>query len=451
MLESILLLVKRNILFVFAIPFWLLKGRAYLKTQLTKRIQLPVADLPINREFYKFLQEEKNKGRNLILISASNQSAVDQVNEHFGLFSSAIGSNLKQNLKAENKLDKIKKLTNGGRFSYAGNSDADLPIWKEASEVLLVNCSDKLVNRINEKEKSRFDKPAPLFRKLFQAMRPQQWLKNLLVFVPLVLSHQIDQVNLLFLSIIGYVSFCLCASSVYFLNDLFDLNADRRHRTKCKRAFASGELPVVAGFIGGPILFLMAVLIASTLPQPFLLILLFYWFLTCIYSYFLKRLFLFDVITLALLYSLRIVAGAATISVETTMWLLAFSFFLFLGLALVKRVTELLNVVTEGQSKIEGRAYRDKHLSILSWIGSASNATAIVVFILYITAPETTKLYSSPAVLWLICPLLMFLLYRIWRFAHAQKMEEDPVLFALTDHAGQLITILCGILVWIAA
>ncbi|MBM88646.1 MAG: hypothetical protein CMQ41_09745, partial [Gammaproteobacteria bacterium] len=215
-------------------------------------------------------------------------------------------------------------------------------------------------------------------------------------------------------------------------------------------AFASGELSLLAGFFSGPTLFLFALLIALSLPKSFVLILLLYWLLACLYSYLLKRLFLIDVLTLATLYTLRIVAGGAAIAVETTVWLLAFSFFLFLGLALVKRVTELLNVISQGKNNVEGRAYRDNHLSLLSWTGIACSAAAIFVFILYITAPETTNLYSTPIVLWLICPLLVFLLCRIWQFAHAQKLEEDPVLFALTDKTGQVVTIACGILIWIA-
>ncbi|MDD9894629.1 MAG: UbiA family prenyltransferase [Gammaproteobacteria bacterium] len=451
MFESILLLVKQNLMFVIALPFWLVKGRAYFKAQLAERVQVSVDQLPVNKEFHAHLQNEKKQGRELILISASNQDAVEDVSSHFNLFSDAIGSGPILNLKAHKKLEKIKELTEGEQFSYAGNSIDDLPIWQEASEALLVNCSDRLANRVNNAQINQFDRPPSLFAKLLQAMRPHQWLKNLLVFVTLVLSHQLDQTSLLLLSLVAYISFCLCASSVYFLNDLFDLNSDRKHQTKCKRAFASGDLPLAAGFIGGPILFLAALAIALSLPQTFILVLLVYWLLTSLYTYFLKTLFLVDVFTLAILYTLRIVAGAAAISVEITVWLLAFSFFLFLGLALVKRVTELLNVIAEGKDKIEGRAYRDSHISFLSRIGSASSAAAIVVFILYITAPETTELYNRPLVLWLICPLLMFLLYRIWQFAHTQKLEEDPVLFALTDRVGQAIALACGMLIWIAA
>lgn len=450
MFESVLVLLKQNPFLIIAVFFWLLRSSAYLKAELAKRVEVSISNLPVNEELLLFLKEEKKRGRKLILISAANQKVVDHVNSHFKLFNVAIGSSSTHNLKAQNKLDRIILLTGGEEFSYAGNSHADLPIWKEASEALLVNCSEQLTSRVNAKNTRIFDAAQPFAKKLFQAMRPHQWMKNFLVFVPLVLSHQVDQANLLLNSGVAYIGFCFCASSIYFLNDLFDLNADRKHQTKRDRAFASGELSLLAGFFTGPTLFLLALLIALSLPKSFVLILLLYWLLACLYSYLLKRLFLIDVLTLATLYTLRIVAGGAAIAVETTVWLLAFSFFLFLGLALVKRVTELLNVISQGKNNVEGRAYRDNHLSLLSWTGIACSAAAIFVFILYITAPETTNLYSTPIVLWLICPLLVFLLCRIWQFAHAQKLEEDPVLFALTDKTGQVVTIACGILIWIA-
>lgn len=451
MFESMLLLLKKNLLFIFVIPFWFLQGRPHLKLQLAKRVQIPVEQLPLNSEFYSFLEEEKAHGRKLFLISASNEQAVASVNSHFDFFSEAIGSDESTNLKSLNKLNFIKQHNAGANFAYAGNSSADLPIWKEASEAMLVNCSDRLGDSLNAEKIAHFDSPPSLVGNLWQAIRPHQWLKNLLIFVPLVLSHQLDQLELLFLAGIAFISFCLCASSVYILNDLLDLKADRNHHSKSKRAFASGDLPIAIGFIAGPLLFLSGFIIALSLPASFQSVLLLYWLLTSLYSFYLKRVFIIDVLTLAVLYSIRIIAGAAAITVESTVWLLAFSFFLFLGLALVKRVTELLNVVADGNDEIEGRAYRAQHLTLLSRIGTVSSAAAILVFILYITAPETTVLYSQPLVLWLICPLLMYLLYRIWSFAHRRQLEEDPVLFALTDRVGQIIALACGVLVWLAA
>ena len=449
--ESMLLVLKRNIFYLPLIAFWLLRGRPYLKRQLARRVEIPVERLPLNTEFLNYLRGEKAKGRKLILISASDQTLVRKVGDHIGLFDDSIGSDGHFNLKADNKLRRIRQLTTGD-FAYAGNSTADLPIWSAAQHALMVNCDDKLVKRLGggDKAVSRFDQPESVLLKLWHAMRPHQWLKNLLLFVPLVLSHQLDQTGMLLMTVIGFISFSLCASSVYLLNDLLDLDSDRLHDSKHRRPFAAGELPLSTGLVAAPVLLSAAFAVALLLPPAFLYILFLYWVLTSCYSFFLKRLFLVDVALLAMLYTIRIIAGSAAISVASTDFLVAFSLFLFLGLALVKRVTELGRLAASNKVAIEGRAYSERHLRLLSITGSGSSLISVLIFIFYINAPDTTRLYSSPQVLWLICLLLVYLLARIWRQARTGKLDEDPVLFAITDRASQFITLLCGILIWLA-
>ena len=449
--ESMLLVLKRNIFYLPLIAFWLLRGRPYLKRQLARRVEVPVERLPLNTEFLNYLRGEKAKGRKLILISASDQTLVRKVGDHIGLFDDSIGSDGHFNLKAGNKLRRIRQLTTGD-FAYAGNSTADLPIWSAAQHALMVNCDDKLVKRLGggDKAVSRFDQPESVLLKLWHAMRPHQWLKNLLLFVPLVLSHQLDQTGMLLMAVIGFISFSLCASSVYLLNDLLDLDSDRLHDSKHRRPFAAGELPLSTGLVAAPVLLSVAFAVALLLPPAFLYILFLYWLLTCCYSFFLKRLFLVDVALLAMLYTIRIIAGSAAISVASTDFLVAFSLFLFLGLALVKRVTELGRLAASNKVAIEGRAYSERHLRLLSIIGSGSSLISVLIFIFYINAPDTTRLYSSPQVLWLICLLLVYLLARIWRQARTGKLDEDPVLFAITDRASQFIALLCGVLIWLA-
>lgn len=452
MSESLLLLVKQNLLLIALIPFWLLKGRAYLKHQLAQRVDVPVEHLPFNQEFLAYLKQQKQKGRELTLISASNQVAVAKVNEHLALFESAVGSDENINLKSVNKLRCIENLNSESDFAYAGNSRADLPIWSKASHVYMVNCNESLATKLPGKAGviTRFDSPGSGLKKFWEAMRPHQWLKNGLIFLPLILSHQINQPELVLRACIGFVSFCLCASSVYLLNDMLDLNSDRQHQSKHLRPFASGELSLVYGFIGVPALLAAAFLVALALPFDFLMVLLAYWLLTSLYSFYIKRIFLVDVLMLAILYSIRIVAGSAAISVVTTFWLIAFSMFLFFGLALVKRFTELTNLQTQGKTTIDGRAYESSNLKMLSIVGGCSSLVAVLVFTFYINAPDITQLYSSPAMLWLICPLLLFLLGRIWFVAHAGKLDEDPLLFAITDRQSQAVTLLCGLLLWLA-
>ena len=449
--ESLLALLKKNILYVFAILFWSIKGRANLKFEVARKTDLSASDLPLNTEFYNYLQEQRETGRQMVLISGSNQRSANTVGEHIGLFDAIYGSDRTTNLKAKQKLLKIKELSEGRDFAYAGNSADDMIVWRSAAQVIMVNCHDRISKLVRDKDKLEFDHPPGVSRKLLKAIRPHQWLKNLLVFVPLILSHQILDPKLLASLIITFISFSLCASSVYILNDLVDIIDDRRHWNKHKRPFAAGDLPLIAGFIAGPLMFIAGATIALTLPINFQFIFLLYWLVNLLYSFYLKQLFIVDVATLSLLYTLRIIAGAEAIYIETTTWLLGFSFALFFGLAIVKRVTELLNVISDGGYVIPGRAYNRNQLRMLSTAGIVSSAIAISIFALYISAPETTELYDSPLILWAILPLLICLFYRIWRSALTFKMNEDPVLFALTDRSGQLIVLVCGFLLWLAS
>lgn len=450
LLESILLLLKKNVFYALLMPFWLIKGKANLKHQLALRVQLPVELLPLNPEFHRFLQAEVETGRNIVLISASNEKFVRQVSDHVGLFIDAMGSDESHNLAAKNKVTRILQLNPEGGYIYAGNSSHDIPVWKEANEVILVNCDQSLADGLPHEGVKRFDTPVSSVRKFWQAMRPHQWLKNALIFLPLILSHQLDNIELLLQACIGFMSFSLVASSVYLLNDMLDLNSDRQHHAKRQRPFASGELPLIYGYVGTPILLTMGFLVALLLPPEFIPVLFGYWLLTTLYSFLLKGLYIVDVLTLGLLYTWRIIAGSAAISVVTTYYLLAFSFFLFMGLAIVKRYTEFLNLRSQGKSSVEGRGYDVKHLRALGLLGVASSLVSVAVFAFYIDAPATTQLYSSPLVLWAICPLQLYLLWRIWSLARVGKLNEDPVLFAITDRQSQFVAALAGALIWLA-
>ena len=451
MFEAMLILFKKNIFYCLSILLWLAKGRANLKFQLYSRVDMQVAALPVNTEFLKYLQMQKKKNRKLILISASSQKAVDQINSHMKIFDAAFGSDEQINLKGQKKLEKIKMLTGGEPFAYAGNSRDDAVIWNEASQAIIVNCEVKATNSDKFENALRFDPPEPALGQLLRSVRPHQWLKNLLVFIPLILSHQLSDTGLISVLFVTFISFSLCASSVYLMNDLFDLAHDRNHLTKFNRPFASGNLSIVTGLIAGPCLFILGVITALYLPFNFLIIFFTYGLINFAYSFYLKKIFLLDVVVLAFLYTLRIIAGAESIELQPTSWLLGFSFSLFLGLAIVKRVAELFNVISAGKKMIEGRAYSKDHMSFLSVTGILSTAIAVAIFAFYITDPKTTELYTAPLVLWAIFPLLSYLLFRIWKNALRGEMSEDPVLFALTDHIGQILVFGCGVILWFAS
>ena len=451
--ESLFLLLKRNLLLLFLIPIWLLGGRARLKAELAQRVNIAANLLPLNPDFLEYLKSEKQKGRRLILISASNQQAVEQVGNEVGLFEESIGSDKQINLKSHAKLTHIKTLVSDGAFAYAGNSSADLPIWEQAAEVIRVNCAAALGEGLGNRTSHVFDAPKPWAQQLWRAMRPHQWLKNGLLFVPLILAHQVNDTALLLQALIGFLCFSLCASSVYLLNDLLDLEADRQHASKRERPFAAGTLPIQVGTLVAPALLALALLMALALPADFLAILISYWLLTLLYSLYLKRVFLLDVVTLSVLYTTRLLAGAAAVAVLASPWLLAFSTAIFLSLGLVKRVTEITaanNDSAEAIEKLPGRAYQATQKSMLSWLGIGAGLLAVVVFALYIYAPETSVLYTSPLLLWPNCGLLLFLLWRLWRIALAGKLQDDPVLFAISDHPSQLVTALMFVVLWLA-
>ncbi len=450
--EALLLLIKRNVFYLALIPFWLLQGLRGLKQQIARRVHVPVEKIPFNSEFLQYLQHEKAAGRKLVLISASHQQHVDPFSTQVPLFDAVVGSDQSVNLKSHNKLERIREMNGAAAFAYAGNATADIPIWSAAEQAILVNCSPALQQAmpVDTDNVLRFDAAQSPLGKLWQAMRPHQWLKNSLLFVPLILSHQLLEPELLLQAIVAFISFSLCASSVYLLNDLFDLQSDRLHLSKCQRPFASGELDLRIGLLSMPTLLTIALLIALFLPPQFLLVLVSYFVLTTLYSLVLKRWFLIDVAVLALLYGVRIIAGAAAIAVPATGWLIGFALSLFLGLAMIKRIAELSNLQGDAETSPAGRAYQIGHRRLLIGLGASSSLLAVLIFALYINDPATTRLYQSPQTLWLICPLLLILLIRIWRRARAGVIDEDPVYFAATDRISQIVVLLCGLLVWAA-
>lgn len=450
LLESFLELIKHNLLMLFLVPLWLLRGKANLKQQIAYRVDLRVDLLPYNRELLQYLQEQKTLGRRLILISASNQKYVHAVAAHLGLFDEAIGSDATTNCSGACKLARIQEL--GKNFSYAADHRVDLPIWQQADTALTVDISRALKRQVATitRVEREFDRPRSGLRPYLKALRPHQWLKNMLVLLPLALAHEVANPQLVWQALVAFLCFGLCASSVYILNDLLDLPSDRQHRSKCKRPFAAGEIPLLSGLLISPLLLLLAFALATVLPPAFIIVLAVYYLCTGLYSFALKRLMLVDVIMLAVLYTLRILSGAAAISVAPSFWLLAFSMFLFFSLAVVKRYAELDYLREAGISQSEGRGYYSQDLHMMAVFGSSSAFLAVMVFALFINDEDTRNQYQTPEILWLICPLLLYMITRIWLLAARGKIAEDPIVFALKDRTSQLLTLACGALLWVA-
>lgn len=449
--ESVFALIKQNVLDIVRLPFWLLKGKAHLKSQIADRVEIDVSVLPYNQPFLEYLHQQHAGGRRLILATASNIKFAEAIADHIGIFDEILASDRETNLSGSQKAKRLIAEYGKRGFDYAGNDHVDKKVWEHSAESILVNPSRSLVATMpaNTPVSRTFDDRAAPLPAYLRAMRTQQWLKNLLVFVPLLLAHRIQETELLVRTSLAFVAFGLCASSVYLLNDLLDLPADRHHPSKRLRPFAAGSISIVGGAILSPVLLIMSAGIAATLPFEFQATLAVYYVITLSYSIRLKRAAIIDVLVLAVLYTLRIIAGAAAILVVPSFWILAFSMFLFLSLALVKRFTELSGL--EGLGRVKGRGYWAVDLETLAQFGTTSAYVAVLVLALYINGDVIQSLYTYPEVLWALCLIMLYLVSRVWLLARRGEIDEDPVVFLVRDRRSQAFIILGALTLLIAA
>ena len=436
--QAIFLLLRRDFSSLFRIPGWLLKGKAYFKDQVMQRIVLDAEALPYNQTFLAWLREQKDAGRKLILATASNYRTANAVAEHLGIFDDIIASDTGTNLLAGHKLKAIQERCE--TFAYAGNDRHDIPIWKAAAHTILVNPSPAARSACEDGADYVFDERRPFLRMLIKAMRCEQWIKNLLIFTPMLLAHRYNEPQCILQTVLAFFSFSLAASAIYVLNDLFDLSADQHHPRKCRRPFASGDLPIAAGAVLIPLLTAASLSLCIALPLPFLLVLLTYYIMTTFYSMRLKQLAVIDVLTLAILFSVRIFAGALATGTPASAWFIEFAIFLFLSLAQVKRLSELreLETAPDKQTHRE-RGYTTDDLPLLLSFGAASGYISVLVFTMYLGSENVTRLYQRPDILWVFCPLLLYWITRIWHLAWRGQMKDDPLAFAARDFQTYLI------------
>lgn len=433
---------------------WLMRGRPYLKEQLAKRYHLDPATLPYNEEVLTWLRHEADKGTPIYLATASNQVIANAVASHLNLFTGVFASEGNVNLKASRKRDRLIAEFGEKQFDYVGNEGDDLVVWEKSSNAHVVSNSSALlakVDGIGNKGKV-IDPQKGSFATLLKAMRLHQWVKNLLVFVPFLGAHQIGNTVALIEAILAFIAFGLCASSVYLLNDLVDIENDRQHARKKARPFAAGKLSLLIGWLLWPALTMSAFVLAwLMLPLAFTGVLLVYFAVTLAYSFALKRYAILDVLILAGLYTIRIVAGAVATGIPLSFWLLTFSMFIFLSLAFMKRYSELKSVKQEGQEgKLPGRGYAADDLEAVSAMGVVSGYLSILVLALYIQDSYTAVLYRTPQIIWLACPLMLYWISRTWLITHRGAMNDDPVLFAIKDRVSHLVAF-CFVLIFILA
>ncbi len=445
--ESICAAIKRNPLYLFMLFVWLLRGRAHLKAKLAELVQIDASLLPYNEKFVEYLRAQKQSGRKVVLATASDLALAKGVYDHLGCFDEILASDGKYNLRGSNKARYLREKYRD--FAYAGNSTVDFPVWRAAKQVILVSSEESLIKRVTREFAGALCFPGYKFSllKLVRALRTHQWLKNLLIFVPLIMAHRWQELPKSFSTLVAFFSFSLCASSVYILNDLFDLESDRQHHSKRNRPFASGALPLALGFALVPLLFLSALLLSFSSTKDFTLTLVLYFIITLFYSLRLKRILLLDIVTLASLYTVRIFAGGVAADVPVSEWLLAFSMFIFFSLACLKRYSELHNLLRTQKEKTLGRGYLVSDLTQISQFGSSSAYISVLVLALYIRSPEVLALYHHPMVLWAVCPVLLYWVSRMWLLAHRGEIDEDPIVFAIEDKVSIIVAFLALVLV----
>ena len=426
-------LARSHPLQIWKAPLWLTGGRARLKTEVARRAPLDPSRLPYNSKLLRYLQAQHRDGVPIYLATGADGLVAERLAAHLGIFEGILASDGKTNLTRAEKLRSLQ--SRFGQFDYIGNARADLLLLKNARFAMLANPTLGLrlslgfhsipITRV-------FNDRRPMGRTLVKAIRVHQWAKNILLLAPLVLSHRLTAQSIV-AAIAAFFCFSFIASANYLANDMLDIESDRRHPAKRLRPFAAGDLSVSGGMGLSVCLLLAAGAILPFLPTAFALWMGVYIAGTMAYSFYLKRIAIVDVLLLSGLYTLRLLAGGAATGTEISQWLAGFSSFLFLSLAMVKRFSELENLRERGATLSHGRGYHVADIEQIRSFGSASATAAVVVFMLYIGRPDVTALYRHPTRLWLIVPLLIYWLFRVWLLASRGELDDDPVVFAMRD------------------
>ncbi|HDZ10221.1 UbiA family prenyltransferase [Pseudohongiella sp.] len=438
--ESALKVLREQPWATLLIPVWLVRGKAVLKQHLADRSRFDPGSLPYNEELLTWLRQQKNAGRKLILCTASHQSIAHAIADHLQLFDEVMASDGTTNLSGLNKADALTARFAETGFVYVGNCDKDLPVWTVAHSAVVVNGVDGLSDKaraVCDIEHEFPLRPRGLLAWL-HVIRAHQWLKNFLLFIPLIAAHKFGDLSTWFTLMLAFVAFSLCASAVYITNDLLDLESDRLHPRKRFRPFASGLIPAWQGVLLMPVLLAVGLATAFWVNVAFLQWLLVYLALTCAYSFGLKRLMLVDCLTLAMLYTLRIIAGTAAASLDLSFWLLAESVFLFLSLAFVKRYAELALQSQNGENRAHGRGYYTSDAPLIQTLGVTSGYVAVMVLALYLNSEEVLELYRNPTLVWAAIPFMLFWVSWMWMQASRGNMHDDPLVFAVKDKASLL-------------
>ena len=453
LVEALMRLLRRNPVLVFLLPWWLLRGRAHFKEQVACRAGLDATLLPYNPEVLALLREQQRLGRAIVLATAGDRHIAAAVAAHLRFFSAVLASDGRVNLKGHAKADALVRRYGAGGYIYVGDGWADLPVWRDSAGAVIVGGSSELVARVGQAVPvlgCLGRAPPGVAAGLLRLARPHQWVKNLLLLVPLVTAHRVGDATAWLASLEGIVAACLASSAVYAANDVADLPADRAHPIKRARPLASGQLQPRLALLFAGALAATALLAGARLPAAFVQSLVVYLAGATVYSLWLKRVAYADVLTLASLYVLRVQMGAAAIEVPVSRWLLEFTALLFLSLALLKRHTELDAAARAGRDLRPWRGYPPGRTAAIARLGFASGLVAVVVLAFYVGSREAALYYARPVLLWGMVPLVALWLARAWRLALNRRMDDDPVAFAVRDAPTYAVLAAIGVLMLLA-
>jgi 4-hydroxybenzoate polyprenyltransferase/phosphoserine phosphatase len=468
LVDSALALARHHPALLLKLPGWLAQGKAAFKQHITSAVTLDVAHLPYNRELLQYVQQQKSTGRPIYLATAADAVLAHRIADHLGLFTGVLASDGTLNLAGNNKLAAFRQEF-GDEFAYIGNASPDLPLLKNCRQPMVANPTAGLRAGLRAAKITPvrvFKEQVSPLRAWAKALRLHQWAKNVLIFLPILLAHAWNT-GLLVGALVAFVSFGLCASATYIVNDLLDLDADRQHPRKRRRPFASGDLSAITGVMVVFLFLASAAVLAVAVPRIIAVIspgkafispfqinflgwLIIYLITTLAYSLRLKRAVLVDVIVLSGLYTIRILAGSAATGVAVSTWLAGFSIFFFLSLAFVKRFSELESLRERGGESPKGRGYHVADIEQLRSFGSASAYASVVVLTLYISNLNAAELYRHTNRLWLLVPILLLWLSRLWLLASRGQLDEDPVVYAITDKRSLFLGLLVVVVVLLA-
>jgi 4-hydroxybenzoate polyprenyltransferase len=450
--EQVFPLLRQNPFFVFRLLAWTTRGKPHVKEQLAGLPMPSWSSFNVDAKIVEWLRAERGRGRAVHLVTGAHRAAARLASENLACFDAVHCTTATENLTSTRKAALLCELHGRGGFDYAGNSGADLAVWQESATAIACHARPQTIARLRaahprvEVRDPLPSTPAVILRQL----RPHQWVKNLLVFLPLILAHRVDDAAAWGASSLAFIAFCCVACSAYCLNDLFDLANDRIHPQKRRRPLASGDLAPLGGVALVLVLPLIAFAIALFLPAAFFGALAIYGLGTLFYSIALKRFAGADVILLTGLYTLRIIAGGLAAGIFVSQWLLAFSIFFFLSLSLLKRHGEILLAASSDAERIPGRGYRSRSVGIVRTLGQISAVLSALVLIFYVNGEAVTRLYRSPVLLWLLGPLVLLWFYRMWKLSAQGKIPDDPIPFVFRDPVSYAVALLTGILLVIA-